>query len=138
MQYNAQKDQFVCTSCGNAGDIEVLSDQIKEHDFSQYKERERNSVPFAGMSSVTCQTCGAEIIFEAKDTAVLCPMCGSSNVAGEKQRSGIPPEGIIPFKFDAYEAQELFRKWVSSRWFAPNVLKKKYEEGQLNGIYIPF
>ena len=138
MQYNIAKEKFVCTACGREEDIESAVKEIKEYDFSHYQEREQNSVPFEGMSAVTCQNCGAEIIFEAKDTAVLCPMCGSSHVAAEKQRSGIPPEGIIPFQFDAYEAQRYFHKWVKDLWFAPNALKSKYQEGNLNGIYIPF
>lgn len=138
MQYDVHKEQFVCTSCGNEGKIEALSEQIREYDFSQYREWEQNSISFEGMKSVQCQSCGAEIVFEPQDTALLCPMCGSSHVAAEKQCAGVPPEGIIPFKMDPYDAQQLFRKWVEGLWFAPNALKKTYQEGNLTGIYIPF
>ncbi|MCX4265287.1 MAG: hypothetical protein OSJ64_00475, partial [Firmicutes bacterium] len=51
---------------------------------------------------------------------------------------GLPPDGIIPFKVDQYQAQEAFRKWVRSRWFAPNSLKKSYQEGRLTPVYLPY
>jgi len=65
-------------------------------------------------------------------------MCGSAHIAAAKQAAGIPPDGIIPFKVDQYQAQEAFRKWVRSRWFAPNSLKKSYQEGRLTPIYLPY
>lgn len=139
MQYNIEKEKFICTACGSESTIdEGISSQIKEHDFSQYRAREQAAIPFEGMKSVICQNCGAEVVFDEKDTAALCPMCGSSHVAADKQKSGIPPEGIIPFKIDVYDAGQLFHKWVKSLWFAPNALKNKYQEGDLSGVYIPF
>ena len=56
----------------------------------------------------------------------------------KKQESGIPPEGIVPFRLDQKEAQEKFHAWIKKRWFAPNSLKKTYQEGRLTGLYIPF
>ena len=77
-------------------------------------------------------------MFGQYDTATVCPMCGSTQVDVKKQESGIPPEGIVPFRLDQKEAQEKFHAWVKKRWFAPNSLKKSYQEGRLTGLYIPF
>lgn len=138
MRYNIEKEQFMCSSCGTVYDIQTLSDTVKEYDFAKYKEMEKNCVPFEGMSTVSCQNCGFEISFTDKQVAAVCPMCASTQIATVKQKNGIPPEGIIPFKISKNEAHQLFRNWVKSRWFAPTSFKTQFGEGELSGMYLPF
>lgn len=138
MSFDIKSQQFRCSSCGNEGNIETLFNQVNEYDFSTYQQREDSSISFTGITNIICQNCGAEVVFDSHDTATICPMCKSSHVAIAKQKAGIPPDGIIPFKIDQYEAQEMFHKWIKSRWFAPNNLKKSYQEGALTGMYLPY
>lgn len=138
MKWNIRKQQFECASCRVPGEIKTIGDRVIEHDFEGYSRRDRGEESLEEQLCVTCSTCGAEVIFDRNETATTCSMCGSSHVAVEKQQEGVPPDGIIPFKVDKSQAQENFRKWIKRQWFAPDALKKSYQEGRLNGIYIPF
>ncbi len=138
MKFDIKKQVLKCSSCGTIGDIKTDSLYISKHELDDYKNRETDCIPFENKSSVICQNCGAEIIFDSFDTAAMCPMCGSTQVAAEKQKAGVPPDGIIPFKIDKSDAEEKFRIWIKKRWFAPNKLKKTYQEGNLSGNYLPF
>ncbi|MCL2010520.1 MAG: hypothetical protein FWG71_08240 [Synergistaceae bacterium] len=138
MKFNIQKQVFECSSCKTEYSLQTLSDTIKEHDFNSYLEREKATTPFEGMAVVGCQQCGMEISFSESQFSTTCPMCGSTQVATAKQSAGIPPDGVIPFKIDKKNAQERFRAWVKSRWFAPNDFKKRYAEGGLAGMFLPF
>lgn len=138
VKFDINKQDFECSSCKTKFTIETLSDEVNEYDFEDYFERERQSVAFEGKAVVTCQNCGLEISFDEHQVATVCPMCSSTQIATAKQKAGIPPEGIIPFKIDKKAAQEKFRVWIKKRWFAPNDLKKSYGEGLLAGMYLPF
>ena len=138
MKFDIKKQKFECASCKTEYDLQTLSDAVKENDFNSYLEREKTAIPFEGMAVVSCQNCGMEISFSESQFATTCPMCGSTQVAAAKQSSGIPPDGLIPFKVDKKDAQEKFKAWVKSRWFAPNDFKKRYGEGDLAGMYLPF
>ena len=138
MKFNIQKQKFECSACKTEYDLETLSDTVKEHDFNSYLERERTTTPFEGMAVVACQQCGMEISFSESQFSTTCPMCGSTQIATAKQSAGIPPDGVIPFKLDKKDAQQRFREWVKSRWFAPNDFKNKYSEGGLAGMFLPF
>lgn len=138
LRHDPKKDKFLCTSCGYEGEINALVESVKEYSFNDYKQRESESVPFVGMSVSACQRCGCEVTFDEKQTATTCPMCGSTQVDVAKQHTGIPPEGIIPFKVDKTDAAQKFREWVKGLWFAPTKLKKSVQEGKLTGKFVPF
>ncbi|GHS94801.1 hypothetical protein AGMMS50276_08330 [Synergistales bacterium] len=138
MKFDIKKQAFACSACRTEYDLETLSDTVRENDFSLYLEREKATVPFEGMAVVACQQCGMEISFPETQFSAVCPMCGSTQVATAKQSAGIPPDGVIPFKIDKKDAQERFKAWVKSRWFAPNDFKKRYAEGGLAGMFLPF
>lgn len=138
MKFDIKSQKFVCGSCKTEWDLETLSDTVKEYDFAGYREREGASVAFEGMAVASCGNCGLDITFANQQIAAVCPMCGSTQIAEGKQRAGIPPEGVVPFKVDKQDAQQKFRVWAKSRWFAPNEFKKRYQEGALAGLYLPF
>jgi len=138
MKFDIKKQKFECAACKTEYDLETLSDTVKENDFNSYLEREKATVPFQGMAMVACQQCGMEISFSESQFSTTCPMCGSTQVATAKQSAGIPPDGVIPFKVDKQDAQQKFKAWVKSRWFAPSDFKKRYAEGNLAGMFLPF
>jgi len=138
MRFDIKKQIFACASCRSEYDLQTLSDNVKENDFNSYLAREKATVPFEGLAMAVCQKCGMEISFPGTQFAAVCPMCGSTQIATEKQHSGIPPDGVIPFKIDKNDAQEKFRVWVKSLWFAPNDFRRRYGEGGLLGMYLPF
>lgn len=138
LKWNIQKQQFECVSCRAAQEISSDIEEVIEHDMEEYYTLEKDNTAFPEETTIICKTCGAQIVFGQAETAKVCPMCGSSQVAAQKQTAGVSPDGIIPFSITKEQAQENFRKWVKSRWFAPNKLKQSYQQGKLDGIYIPF
>lgn len=138
LKWNIGKQQFECGSCHSTAELNAAHEKVVEHALDNYAERDTEQLRFADETLIACSTCGAQVVFDKHTTATVCPMCGSAQVAEKKQIAGVPPDGIIPFKVDKVEAQENFRKWVKHCWFAPNRLKKSYQEGKMDGIYIPF
>lgn len=138
LRFHIKKQEFRCTSCQATKPMQMLHGPVMEHDFSQYEIREAAGEQFTGLASITCSHCGAESIFDAHETATICPMCKTPKVFAQKQITGVPPDGLIPFKIDEQDAMQYFYQWMKGLWFAPNRLKHSYGEGVLKGVYLPF
>ena len=51
----------------------------------------------------------------------------------------IRPKSLLPFRLNIQAAKDAFQKWISTRWLAPNALKRfARDEGRLQGIYVPY
>jgi len=86
---------------------------------------------------INCPKCGGAFTFETLQFATHCPYCDTPAVT-EPIRT-IKPQGIIPFAISRQEAKERFKKWLSSRWFAPNSLATHFNNTkELIGHYLPF
>lgn len=138
IKWNIAKQRLECASCRTPYEARTTVEQVEEHDFDGYVQREGRRVSFPDNTIIVCGTCGAQIAVDENCTATVCPMCGSSQLLESRQETGVPPDGVIPFRIDRETAQQNFSKWVKSRWFAPNRLKRAYQGGKLQGIYLPF
>ena len=65
-------------------------------------------------------------------------MCGSAQIRESSSKTIVKPDGLVPFAIDEQDAQARFRTFVSKRFFAPSALKNAFEEGKLEGWYMPF
>ena len=61
LKFNIARQKFACESCGAEKDIGAAGSKVAKNDFDRYTEREKNSVAFTGMASVSCQRCGMEM-----------------------------------------------------------------------------
>lgn len=138
LKWNIQKQTFECASCRAPAEIDAEKKKIHQHPIEDFKKLENEDTSLMEVSTIVCGNCGAEVVFSGTQTAAVCPMCGSSQVNTAKQKAGVEPDGIVPFKIDKQDAQQEFKKWVGSRWFAPNKLKESYQQGKLDGVYLPF
>lgn len=138
VSYDIKSGAFKCLSCGTVCEVRPPKGTVDEYSINDYRVRERVSGALTGVAYAKCDSCGGEIYFDKNETAKYCPMCGSPRLRPEVAESGIAPEGIVPFRIDAEDAQQRFRDWVKKRWFAPNLLKKAYNEGALEGLFVPF
>lgn len=138
IKWNIAKQQLECSSCRTPYEAKTTVERVEEHDFDGYIQREGKRVSFPDNTIIACGTCGAQIAVDENCTATVCPMCGSTQLLESRQEAGVPPDGVIPFRIDRETAQQNFSKWVKSRWFAPNRLKRAYQGGKLQGIYLPF
>lgn len=137
MEFDPNTQTLKCPNCDNSVIISGNRKDIVEHSFTggvarTYSVKEKQS------STMMCKGCGATIEVSGDATAAICPYCGSSYVLSDKQEEAIIPDGVIPFQFDTNQVKLIFGKWIKKRYFAPNSLKHLYQEGKIQGRYIPF
>jgi hypothetical protein len=86
--------------------------------------------------SFTCPGCGATAT--TRDLAGPCPYCAAPTVHDDSLGDRLHrPDAVVPCTLDRRAATDAFRAWVSSRWFAPNALKKVAATETLHGTYLP-
>lgn len=132
---------MACPYCGYTEAIQpTTTGSIVEHDLRagiQHARRLRADQMVQGGREVQCQGCGARAI--VTQLADHCAFCGSPRVTPlERQDEVLAPESLLPFAIDPRRATEAFRRWVASRWFAPNDLAKRARTQGMDGAYLPF
>ncbi len=128
-----------CSYCGFDNGIERETVAIRELDFRQMLNDLGNQAETIETLTVKCDACAAEIEQPKNMTAFACPYCDSNIVTKAKKSRLIKPKSLLPFHVTREESTASFAKWLRSRWFAPNDLKKYARtEEKLQGIYIPY
>ncbi|WP_193606750.1 hypothetical protein [Nocardioides lijunqiniae] len=126
-----------CTACGAEHPIEAGEDTtIDEHSFDEWMER-NSHVKVASLVGqvLRCQGCGAQV--EGAQLAETCQFCNGHLIALATPEGMVAPEAVVPFHIPGDAAQKAFKEWISSRWFAPNALKKIGSAESLTGTYVP-
>ncbi len=140
LRYKPGTTELICDYCDTRNTIDEQAIEIAEKALEAYLSKEVSVAPVETVSSVACESCGAENPFN--DTAVgkSCVFCGGHLLVKEATRcEQIRPQGVIPFQIKSTEAVERYRKWLGGLWFAPNELKRMENlPEKLKGIYIPF
>jgi hypothetical protein len=90
----------------------------------------------AGGREVGCGTCGAVTVVVGQ--AERCPFCDSPVVLRSEADPVLAPESLLPFKVEREAANASYRRWIASRWFAPNDLAKRAEGRGIDGVYVPY
>ncbi len=86
-----------------------------------------------------CNNCAAEFSMPANQETQECPFCGANVVVATTPEHRIVPNAVLPFAVPDKDARAHTQKWLSSRFWAPNDLKKlALKEGKLKGMYIPY
>ena len=139
--FEPKEGALACPYCGRVEAIPQNAEQVEERSYEAYLceiPRQMDRLSQQALE-VSCQACGSVFAFEPPEVAGACPFCGSAVVS--QPRSSDPltaPEGILPFRVTKEQAAESIRKWLSTRWFAPNALKRLARQGALAGMYVPF
>ena len=142
-EWNPAKRALVCPACATVSPMEVSPQGavIQEHDLVTAL---RNLPDQArGWQSerrtVKCRSCQAISVFAPEKVAQKCEFCGSPSLLPyDDIKPPIRPESVLPFAVSTTEVRDALRKWYSSRWFAPNLLKKSAMTDTLKGIYLPY
>lgn len=144
LRYAPGQSSLTCEYCGHAQDIPGLDDatRMTELQSLDYHEAVAHALPESAIEEtqvVGCDTCGAQVEFEAATHSAECPFCGSPVVTDTGANRHIKPQAVIPFGLDRAAAQDRFRRWLKGLWFAPNGLKRyARHDGGLNGLYVPY
>lgn len=145
MEFDAKSGGMKCPYCGHTAEVPASVGigfaQIVERPLEEYLHiaPERLAKLSATALEVTCPGCGSTTEFEPPKVAGDCPFCGAKIVAQPRAADPLlAPEGVLPFSVTQKAASESIRVWISTRWFAPNALKKQAEQDKSQGVYLPF
>ncbi len=137
-------DSLKCEFCGALNKIEIDEEErikaVQELDFKSYINNQADIAPKIEITTVKCDSCGAETTFDPNVVSSECDFCGSPLVSKEAHTSSIiAPKAMLPFRIDKKQGIELYRKWLKKLWFAPNKLKSQARQTEdLAGIYTPY
>ena len=87
---------------------------------------------------VQCKQCGAVSIYDALETAAVCPFCGSTSVMPAATEDTIAPGAVCLFAVTKDQAGERFTKWLKRKWFTPRKAKKNAMPEAFQGVYLPY
>lgn len=133
--YNPSKKALQCLYCGTESTMAVgtpsrprtYNDQT-EQNFEDWDSR---------LQSFKCSACGAISELSRYESSLSCPFCDAPNMIKQEEVRGLKPTAILPFLIDRDSAIVSYKKWIKKKLFAPNQFKKKFDEADMKGVYIP-
>ncbi len=140
LKYESGTTKLICPYCGSENEIINQQSDIKEVDYKSFISQKIKLEDTLEIITTKCSSCSAEVTLKPNLTSDECPFCGTSIIVNYTQsKKIIKPAYLLNFKINKKEAQDFFKVWIGTLWFAPNKLKSyaRSEEG-FNGIYMPF
>jgi predicted RNA-binding Zn-ribbon protein involved in translation (DUF1610 family) len=139
LRYAPGTGTLKCAHCGNEEPIPENRGPIHELDLRAVAAK---AVPDSDMEEVRfvrCESCGAEVEFDADVHAKECPFCASPMVTDTGVRRLIKPQAQLPFLLSEEAARAAMNKWMGRLWFAPsNLVQYARANRAMQGIYVPF
>jgi hypothetical protein len=138
MQFSPEAGQLKCAHCGQTQAL-IAGSKVVAHEFTGTVGSHLLQPITEKALQVTCSGCGSVVAFEPPEVAGTCSFCGTAIVAQPKAADPlIAPDGVLPVKVPKPGALSQLQQWLSSRWFAPNALKRLARPQGINGVYLPF
>jgi ribosomal protein S27E len=143
MNFDPESGQMKCRSCGQLAPPPVEgTPPAQPHSLDEFLARtdDTHLRPISEQAlEVSCDGCGSMVAFHPPDVAGTCPFCAATLVAQPKAADPmVAPDGLLPVKIPKNNAQTQVRRWLQTRWFAPNALKRMAREEGIGGVYLPF
>ena len=93
--YNPALRKMYCEYCGYEGEITIdeAKNDVVELDFESAVNKQSCEWG-TEKKSVECKNCGAVSIYDALETAAVCPFCGSTHVMPAATENTISPGGV--------------------------------------------
>lgn len=139
VMFDPASGKMHCDYCGYECELPSADDEngVVEMDFESAVNKDSCEWG-TEKKSVECKSCGAVSIYDALETAAICPFCGSTQVMPAATENTIAPGGVCPFQITKETAGEKFTKWLKKKWFAPRKAKKNAHPEAFLGIYLPY
>lgn len=145
-QWDPAKQALVCPFCGTTSPAQAQlapngEQVIVEHDLVAALRGIPDSQRGwqAKKISVKCQSCQAISVFDPGRVSQRCDFCGSTAlVPYEEIKEAFSPESLLRMKVSENLVRDSIHRWYSTRWFAPNKLKRAALTDVVKGLYIPY
>jgi len=141
LAFDPKNNCLTCPYCGRNEPLPKSTERIEERSFDEFLKVGADQLGTVAVNAVevSCTSCGATVTFAPPEVAGECPFCGTTIVAQPKSANPmVAPEAVLPFGIPQAQAVQSIKTWISSRWFAPNALKRLAYQHPISGIYIPF
>ncbi|SFV71569.1 Primosomal protein N' (replication factor Y)-superfamily II helicase [hydrothermal vent metagenome] len=137
LRFSPIYNSLSCDFCDTKESIEKSYQEIKEYSFKEaltlLKKHHKEKIK----KETTCNKCSATFTIAPYSISTNCPYCGTPVIT--KFVKEIESKSLLPFQVSQKKAQEFFKKWIGSLWFAPSKLKKFISgEYKLKGYYLPY
>lgn len=139
LEFDPESGNLVCSSCRSVAVAaeEFSAANIRELNLDEELTKAEEAGEFVEKVTAKCPSCGAENFLDDNVVADNCAYCKTPLVASAQSTRVLKPQGIVPFVVTREQANEIFAKWLSERWFLPNAAKKCENNGCFVGIYRP-
>jgi len=140
LTYDPSSGKLYCSLCQK---YETISrgthDDVKVKGIA-YKDilNSNRGIPRDKCKLLSCDNCGAELIYTSVQVSGTCPFCGSTNIVPAARTGSImSPNGIIPFSIDENKAKASFHNHLKSSLslFTPDT--EHYALENLAPVYLP-
>lgn len=145
MAFDPRRSALACTACGHARTLpaptpDAQAEALREHDYEQALRDLAAREPSRRERVVDCPSCGAQSRFEGHVVGDRCAFCTTPLLIDQAHEEALLlPQAALPFSLDAPAAQQVFARWVGSRWFAPSALKRSVSAADgVHGVYMPW
>ncbi len=137
--FDPESGGMLCEFCGYKCELPKADSEnaIVELDFES-AEKTASFEWGAQKKSVVCKQCGAETIYDALETAAVCPFCGSTSVMPAASSDSMSPGAVCPFAITKEKAGERFTSWIKGKLFTPSKAKKSARPESFQGVYLPY
>jgi DNA-directed RNA polymerase subunit RPC12/RpoP len=146
IEFNATTQSMACPYCGTEFDIATL--QSFEQELQQDGSDDMHWATTGGtgwyqgeqesLRSLTCNSCGGEVVADGTTAATECPFCGNPVMIPGQLSGALRPNLLIPFQVDKEAAKAALRNHYKGKLLLPKVFKDENHIDEIKGIYVPF
>jgi len=135
LRFNPATNSLKCDFCGGVEKIELKKGRVEAYPLESGLKLIDNVK--IDNREVKCIRCGAFFTLAYDIVSSNCPYCTTPAIT--EFVKPIKPNSLIPFAITPKEAQERFKRWIGSLWFAPNRLKEFVDGNKkLTALYLPY
>ncbi|MGB5942465.1 MAG: DNA helicase PriA [Leeuwenhoekiella sp.] len=129
-----------CDYCDYEEKIEINGKQFQELELKPYLQELGNQAYSEKVLMLHCKNCGANQHVEENYKSLHCVYCSMPLIREDaRQEEWILPGAVLPFQLNQRKSHEIFKRWVTNLWFAPNKLRKAAIDPQFTkGLYVPY
>jgi DNA-directed RNA polymerase subunit RPC12/RpoP len=140
LTYEPGTDQITCDYCGHKEVIDEPQQPFEELELLKYMESMGAQQHSMEISMLHCKNCGANQHVEENYKSLHCVYCTMPLIVEDAYKEEwILPGAVVPFQIDQNKAHQVFKKWVSDLWWAPNNLQRASLSAEnTKGLYVPY